>query len=133
MNNSFKLRNQDEEPRYLIGQVAKLTGASVKAIRYYESAGLIPKPARRGKYRVYSELDVFLIHMCKHGQTVGFSLSEIKLLIEQRIQTRRFPLEFANSLFADKKAQLQAQIRDIQQLETRLDALQEEMNHLFAD
>lgn len=30
-------------------------GASRKAIRLYESLGLIPEPQRKGRYRIYSE------------------------------------------------------------------------------
>ncbi|MDH5446503.1 MAG: MerR family transcriptional regulator [Gammaproteobacteria bacterium] len=131
MNDSFRIDRQDEEPRFLIGQVAEMTGASCKAIRYYESEGLIPKPARRGKYRIYSELEVFLIHMCKHGQTVGFSLSEIKQLIDQRIKTKSFPLDFANELFDRKKAELREKIKEIKETENRLDTLRDEMNRTF--
>lgn len=132
MNNSFKPDNQDESPHYLIGQVAKMTGASSKAIRYYESAGLIPKPARRGNYRIYSELDVFLIHMCKHGQTVGFSLAEIKQLIDKRLETKSFPLSFANTLFDKKKAELQQQINELHELESQLESLRQEMNQTYS-
>ena len=131
VNDSFRHEQQDENPCYLIGQVAKMTGASCKAIRYYEAAGVIPKPQRRGNYRVYSELDVFLIHMCKHGQTVGFSLTEIKQLIDQRLKSRSFPLSFANSLFDKKKAELENQIKELHKLETQLEALREEMNRTY--
>lgn len=132
MDKQFSLQNQDEEPRFLIGEVAKITGASCKAIRHYESTGLIPKPARRGKYRIYSELDIFLIHMCKHGQTVGFTLAEIKQLIDMRLQSKSFPLDFANTLFDKKKAELQEQVQKIQATEARLDALRKEMNQTFS-
>jgi DNA-binding transcriptional MerR regulator len=36
-----------------IGQVARATGVSPSAIRYYEAAGIIPSPARRGGVRQY--------------------------------------------------------------------------------
>ena len=131
MSDQFKLQNQDEEPRYLIGQVAKMTGASCKAIRHYESIGLIPKPARRGNYRIYSELEIFLIHMCKHSQSVGFTLAEVKQLIDKRIKSKTFPLDFANQLFDKKKTELQQRVRAIQEIEAQLDVLREEMNNMF--
>ena len=38
-----------------IKKAASLTGLSVKAIRHYESCGLMPKPERSGAgYRMYS-------------------------------------------------------------------------------
>src|SRR5690554_5382293 len=38
-----------------IGKLAEMTGATRKAIRLYESLGLIPVPSRNGNYRVYSD------------------------------------------------------------------------------
>ena len=36
-----------------IGEVAKRSGLQTSAIRYYERAGLLPKPARLGGQRRY--------------------------------------------------------------------------------
>ena len=41
-----------------IGRLSELTGATPKAIRLYESLGLIPVPRRQGAYRVYTDKDV---------------------------------------------------------------------------
>ena len=57
---------QEKKPRVssqteglTISQVAHLTGVNAKAIRYYESIGLLPRP-RRGEnhYRRYTLADV---------------------------------------------------------------------------
>lgn len=77
----FKTRQLNESPQLYIGRVAELTGATRKAIRHYESLGLLPQVARTGNYRVYSERDVFLVHMIKHAQSFGFSLAELLALI----------------------------------------------------
>ena len=43
----------------LIGQVAKRSGASRKALRLYEAAGILPAPRRTAAgYRVYGEADL---------------------------------------------------------------------------
>ena len=55
-----------------IGKLAELTGATQKAIRLYESMGLIPVPNRQGKYRVYADNDVVLINLIRRAQAVGF-------------------------------------------------------------
>ena len=42
-----------------IGKVAKMTGLSLKANRYYEDKGLLPpRPRTNGGYRQYEEADV---------------------------------------------------------------------------
>ncbi|HYD78657.1 MAG TPA: MerR family transcriptional regulator [Paucimonas sp.] len=60
-----------------IGTVAKLTGASPKAVRHYEQLGLLPPVKRRGTYRIYTNDDVQLIKWIKQAQTLGFKLSEL--------------------------------------------------------
>lgn len=108
-----------------------MTGASRKAIRYYESSGLIPIPPRQGKYRIYSDLDVFLIHMIKYAQTAGFSLAELKKLTTEKTNKNQFPIQLANILFEQKQAALQAEINSLKNLEQHLVDMKDKMNHIF--
>ena len=61
-----------------IGEAAKHTGASPKAIRMYEQMKLIPKPERRGTYRVYTDQHIERIYFIKQFQALGFKLAELK-------------------------------------------------------
>lgn len=129
----FTAQSHRTEPYLYIGKVAKITGASCKAIRHYESLGLIPVPQRQGKYRIYSEQDVFLIHMVKHAQRVGFSLKELKVLVAAKINGAKFPLQLANDLFERKRVALNDEIESLRELNQRLMALQEDMNRIFGE
>src|SRR5262245_2308496 len=61
-----------------IGQVAKLAGVTIDAVRFYERRGLLPAPPRRTSgYRLYTEVTVERIRFTKSLQTMGFSLDEI--------------------------------------------------------
>lgn len=131
MHDIFTGKTHRREPHCYIGKVAKITGASCKAIRYYESLGLLPTARRRGKYRVYSERDIFLIHMIKHTQPFGFSLMELKELVSAAAKEDRFPLQLANAVFERKQATLRNEIDTLQNLEQRLADLKDEMNHIF--
>ncbi|RMG25321.1 MAG: MerR family transcriptional regulator [Methanobacteriota archaeon] len=72
-----------------VGKLAKLAGVNVETIRYYERIGVLPRPVRRESgYRMYSEEDVRRINFIKHAQQLGFSLKEIKELLELRIDAR---------------------------------------------
>lgn len=67
-----------------IGEVAKETGLSVKAIRFYEKIGLIP-PAERtfsSGYRLYTERDVRRLRLIKRTKLLGLRLSQIKEIVE---------------------------------------------------
>jgi DNA-binding transcriptional MerR regulator len=131
MQPAIALRNQRTTPCFYIGKVAELTGASRKAIRHYESLGLLPPAARKGNYRVYSEHDVFLVHMIKHAQSFGFSLAELHELVAATADKPRFPLKLANALIARKRVALREQIADLRALDRGLAQLLRDMNRLF--
>lgn len=89
-----------------IGKLAELTGVTRKAIRHYESLGLIPKPQRNGRYRIYSEADANLICMIKRAQSLGFSLKEITGVVSIRAKTRQLPVELVVELIDTKRKEL---------------------------
>lgn len=131
MERFFTAQTQPDAAYLYIGKVSQMTGASRKAIRHYESLGLIPIPRRQGQYRVYSQQDVFLIHMIKTAQSVGFNLSELHGLIADKLNHKVFPLKAANSLFDEKRTALRQQMAALLELEQRLLGLQEQMNRTF--
>lgn len=131
MNHIFTAQTHQTQPYLYIGKVAEMTGASCKAIRHYESLGLLPTPQRRGKYRIYSDQDIFLVHMIKHAQTLGFSLAELKELAAAKVKKNQFPLKLANALFGRKRAALHAEINALHKLELQLVDMEREMNKIF--
>jgi MerR family copper efflux transcriptional regulator len=65
----------------LIGEVAKRSGASRKALRLYEANGILP-PARRSAagYRVYGEADLHRLEFIRQAKTLGLTLDAIRQL-----------------------------------------------------
>jgi MerR family mercuric resistance operon transcriptional regulator len=65
----------------LIGDAAKRTGVNIETIRYYERAGLLPKPPRtEGRHRIYDDHKVRRLEFIRRGRELGFSLGEIRTL-----------------------------------------------------
>lgn len=64
-----------------ISDIAKAVGIPVSTIRYYEREGIIPKPARDGRNRRFSDKDLRAIQFVRDAQSVGFSLSDISDLV----------------------------------------------------
>lgn len=64
-----------------IGEVARRSGVPATAIRYYESAGLVPEPARAGGKRRYETRIVRHLAFLRAAQSAGFSLREIGELL----------------------------------------------------
>lgn len=66
-----------------IGQLMKRTGVPVDTIRYYESHGILPPASRRESgYRDYDEQDVARIRFVRRAKHLGFSLREIRELLD---------------------------------------------------
>jgi Cu(I)-responsive transcriptional regulator len=66
-----------------IGAVATASGVNAKMIRHYESIGLITAGARRGNnYRDYDARDVHNLRFIRSARQLGFSLEEIRALLE---------------------------------------------------
>ena len=65
-----------------IGEVARLTGMAQSAIRYYESAGLLPSPGRSsGGWRAFPPEVVDTLKVIRMARDLGFSLEDIRTLL----------------------------------------------------
>nr|VVV03425.1 HTH-type transcriptional regulator CueR [Aliivibrio wodanis] len=65
-----------------ISEVAKLTGLTAKAIRFYESKGVIREANRSANgYRQYMQVQVEELQLIRRSRLVGFSLEECKELL----------------------------------------------------
>ena len=60
-----------------IGELARRTGTTPKAIRLYEARGLMGAVARAGSYRHYGEADVARVLLIRQAQALGFRLAEL--------------------------------------------------------
>ena len=67
---------------FTIGRVAEKTGVPAKAIRYYESIGLV-QPAQRARngYRVYDQRTVEVLRFVKRARDLGFPVQEVAELL----------------------------------------------------
>ena len=66
-----------------IGGLAKAAEVGVETVRYYQRRGLLPQPARPvGEVRRYSEADVKRLRFIRSAQAAGFTLNEIKELLD---------------------------------------------------
>ncbi|MGH9508536.1 MAG: heavy metal-responsive transcriptional regulator [Terriglobales bacterium] len=68
-----------------IGELAKRSGITVQAIRFYERERLLPKPARTDSgYRIYHPTHLERLHFIQRAKALGFSLAEIGRVLELR-------------------------------------------------
>lgn len=63
-----------------IGEVARQTGLNASAIRFYEKAGLLPRPTRLSGQRRYDESILPRLALLDWAKECGFTLEEIREL-----------------------------------------------------
>ena len=66
---------------YSISDLAEEFGVTARTIRFYEAESLIA-PQRRGQTRIYSARDRARLVLILRGKRVGFSLTEIKEMLD---------------------------------------------------
>ncbi len=106
-----------------IGALAKQTGFKTTTIRYYETIGLLPQTQRgENRYRVYSKETVELLQFIVKAKRLGFTLSEIKEIVEIR-QMGHAPCVHVKALLESKIADVDQQIADLLTLRKMLGRL----------
>ena len=64
------------------GKVAKITGCNLETVRYYESIGLMPEPARaENGFRIYADKDVRRLKFLMRARDLGFAVAEVQNLL----------------------------------------------------
>ncbi|MBX2862937.1 MAG: heavy metal-responsive transcriptional regulator [Leptolyngbyaceae cyanobacterium MAG.088] len=104
-----------------IGALSKQTNIAIGALRYYESLGLLHSERGENGYRHYSPDAVQQVQFIKKAQAIGFSLEEIGevLTVHEKGDT---PCGLVQSLLQEKIDQLAAQIRQMTEFKTELEA-----------
>ncbi|MBC9727413.1 MerR family transcriptional regulator [Streptomyces sp. TRM68367] len=65
-----------------IGELAARAGTTTRALRYYESRGLLPARRDEHGYRTYDERDLKLLEQIRTLQDFGFELEETRPFVE---------------------------------------------------
>ena len=112
--------------RMTIGQVARKTGVSVEAIRYYEKEGLITEPERSPSgYRQYQTETVKRVLFIQRAKEVGFTLKEINDLLTLQSNPNACCGDIL-SRATSKVEQIEAKIDELQRMKNALQELTEE-------
>ncbi|MAT59402.1 MAG: hypothetical protein CMF23_15625 [Ignavibacteriae bacterium] len=73
---------------YKVGEIAEKIGVNIETLRYYEKIKIMPKPKRmESRYRIYDELDLKRLLFIKRAKELGFTLKEIKELLNIKIES----------------------------------------------
>ena len=114
------------KPVRTVGEVADLTGVSVRTLHHYDHIGhVVPSARSRSDYRLYTDADVERLHRVLVYREVGLSLEQIATLLDDPDRDELSTLEEQRRLLNER----------IDRLHRMVDALggthgeQEQRNH----
>ncbi|MCA9583165.1 MAG: MerR family transcriptional regulator [Myxococcales bacterium] len=106
-----------------MGDLAKATGKTVRALHLYEERGLLT-PSRRSKggYRLYDREAITRVRWISKLQDMGFSLSQLQEIVRHSEASVSAPgaMRRLTSLYEDKLDETREQIRRLRALEGEL-------------
>ena len=106
-----------------IGKAAKLSGLSVKAVRYYSDIGIIkPKVAVDTGYRDFSEPDLAKLQFVAKARKFDFSLDDCRELLALYENTERSSKE-VKALTLEKIAEIDTKLTELNMLKDQLSTL----------
>jgi DNA-binding transcriptional MerR regulator len=115
---------RDHRPQLLrIGDLARLTGKSARALHLYEELGLVePATRSRGGFRLYEPVTVERVKWIELLNGLGFSLQEMRALLHSWWNAGLGPeaMDELRGLFTRKLEETRDNLRRQQQLEQEL-------------
>ncbi|SEQ63802.1 DNA-binding transcriptional regulator, MerR family [Faunimonas pinastri] len=101
---------------YTIGDLSREFGVTLRTLRFYEDKQLL-NPRRQGNIRIYSRRDRSRLKLVLMGKRVGFSLDEIKNMLElYDLKDGQTPqLQLALERFSGQIAVLEQQKLEVEQ------------------
>lgn len=100
-----------------IGELAHKAGVNVQTVRYYEREGLLPEAHRwpDSGYRDFDDDALLRLRFIRSAKDLGFTLREIKELIEMRVLPGESCTE-VRQLIGAKVADLDRRMKEMRRL-----------------
>jgi len=123
-----QIEKERADAEYSIGELAAEFDVTPRAIRFYESEGLLA-PRREGQRRIYTPRERTRLKLTLRGKRLGLTLSEIRDLIDmyepghdERAQLERFlaVLEAHKAALERQSEDIAAQLAELAAFEKRV-------------
>jgi DNA-binding transcriptional MerR regulator len=113
------LKEDDQmEKTYLIGEFSKLTGVTVRTLRYYEQKEiLVPKEHSKDRHRLYQKEDLKRLQQILTLKYLDYSLEEIAAYLKQESLNMKDELAKQKRLLEQKQQKLNSIIQTITRAE----------------
>ena len=124
--------NEKTSTIYSISELANQFDITTRAIRFYESEGLLA-PKRDGQKRIYSQRDYVTLKLILRGKRLGWSLAESRELIQMYNPKGDNQSQYSKVLekINESRARLQQQLHDIEIMMADLDEHEQRIQHVM--
>ncbi len=106
-----------------IGKLAEMAGIGVETIRFYQRKELLREPKTSSGFRTYAEEDAQRIIFIKKAQELGFTLSEVKELLELNTKPR-MTCGTVKAKTSEKIKEIETKIADLKRMKASLEKLE---------
>jgi len=100
-----------------IGEVAEAAGVTASAIRFYESAGVLPRPVRKNGIRDYEPAVVEQLRVLRFYRSTGVSIDDLATMFSGDARKRR---ENAHQIVLRRIAEIDDVIAEARSMKRRL-------------
>jgi DNA-binding transcriptional MerR regulator len=106
-----------------VGELSERTGVSVRSIRYYEQAGVLPATRRGNGYREFDPSAVERVRAIRNLLETGFNLEDVQSVATclQGADTNTRCCSQTVSLYRDKLTQIDGQLQTLTELRRRIE------------
>jgi len=104
-----------------IGHVAQICGLAPSAIRYYEKAGLLPRPIRVSRQRRYGAEVIGRLRLLQVAREAGFTIAETRTFVAGFSATTPPAIRW-RTLAKRKLEEIEAQIRQFERMKVLLES-----------
>ena len=107
-----------------VGDLAKATGKTVRAIHLYEELGLLRAHERsKGRYRLFAPDSLIRVRWISKLQSLGLSLSEIQELVRDQEGSDSAPLaaQKLRGAYIERLAETRRKLEELRALESELE------------
>ena len=131
MKRNVPVVGEEEGRRMLkIGEVSRRSGVGIEALRFYEKSGLLDRPSRTySGYRVYGEEVLDRLAFIKRAQALGFSLDEIRRIIDDA-RKGQSPCDEVREIVRRRMEELDERLRELHRYRKELKHTLEEWDEV---
>jgi DNA-binding transcriptional MerR regulator len=103
-----------------IGELSKITGVSIRSLRYYEEQGILSPMRLSNGYRIYNETAIDQVHTIKFYLDLGLSIEQISGFLHCVLKNKETFCKEVLPVYEQKLEEIEKQLETLQMIRLNL-------------